>query len=438
MRAQARSQPRVGLFGLLGSGNTGNDVSMETMLGFLRRAHPEAVVDAMSGGSEGLSLEYGIDAIPLYWYQRHERQASRSAAPVLKALGKCLDAARVPLWVRRHDVVIVPGAGALEATLPTRPWGFPYSLFLLSLSGKLLGAKVAFVSVGANDIRSPATRWLSNQTARLAFYRSYRDSYSRDAMRARGVDTSKDPVCPDLAFGVPTPPYEVGDPVTVGVGVMDYYGGNDERGRSAEIHVEYIEKMTRFTQWLVDTGHQVRLFGGDTRFDVSVAERISTEMYRRRPDLEPGTVDVEPGASFSELMRFLSPVGAVVATRYHNVICALKLGKPVIALGYSEKFVPLMAQMGLGDFVESATSFNADVLIERFEELEKRRDELQQMMAGRNADKARALDDQFRTLSRLLFSTGGDPSDAGTAKASQRGVGGGRRETRMRGARAES
>ena len=75
--------------------------------------------------------------------------------------------------------MIVPGAGALETTLPQRAWGFPYALFLLSLSGKLSGTKVALVSVGADVINKRVTRWLSNSTARLAFYRSYRDGYSR-------------------------------------------------------------------------------------------------------------------------------------------------------------------------------------------------------------------------------------------------------------------
>jgi polysaccharide pyruvyl transferase WcaK-like protein len=395
--------PRVGLFGLLGSGNSGNDVSMETILRYLRDAHPEAVLDAMSGGSERLRARYGLDAIPLYWYGRFEDRASGLTAPFLKVLGKGLDVPRIASWVRRHDVVFVPGAGALEATLPTRPWGFPYTLFVLSASGKLFRTKVAFVSVGANDIKQRATRTLSNWTARLACYRSYRDSYSRDAMQRRGIDTSRDRVCPDLAFGMPTPPYEPGDPQTVGVGVMDYYGGNDDRRHAAEIHAAYVEKMTRFTQWLVDSDHRVLLFGGDTKFDVSVAEQIRAEVRRHRPDLEPGWVVIEPGSSFAALMQSLAPVGTVVATRYHNVICALKLRKPTIALGYSEKFVPLMADLGLADFTESASSFDVDLLIQRFTELEKRRGELEQTMAERNAAKAQGLRDQFAALSALLF-----------------------------------
>ena len=87
-----------------------------------------------------------------------------------------MDPVRIVLWVRRHDVIIVPGAGVLEATLPMRAYTFPLSVMgLLCVSGKLLGVKVALVSVGASKIKKRATRWLSNAAARTAFYRSYRD-----------------------------------------------------------------------------------------------------------------------------------------------------------------------------------------------------------------------------------------------------------------------
>jgi polysaccharide pyruvyl transferase WcaK-like protein len=395
--------PRVGFFGLLGSGNSGNDVSMETMLRYLRDAHPEVVLDAMSGEPQRLQARYGLEAVPLYWYQRFEDRAPGAATPFLKALGKGLDAARIASWVRRHDVVFVPGAGALEATLPTRPWGFPYTLFVLSASGRLFRTRIALVSVGANDIKQRATRMLSNWTARMAFYRSYRDAYSRDAMRRRGIDTSRDGIYPDLAFGMPTPPWEAGDPQLVGVGVMDYYGGNDDRRQAAELHATYVDKVTRVVQWLVDSGHRVLLFGGDTKYDVGIAEQIRTEVRRQRPGLGPEQIVMEPGSSYQELMQALSPVGTVIATRYHNVICALKLGKPTIALGYSEKFAPLMVDMGLAEFTESASSFDVAMLTERLTELEKRHGELQQMMAERNAAKLANLEDQFAVLSTLLF-----------------------------------
>ena len=43
----AAPAPRVGLFGLLGSGNIGNDASLESVLSYLRASHPDAIVDGV-------------------------------------------------------------------------------------------------------------------------------------------------------------------------------------------------------------------------------------------------------------------------------------------------------------------------------------------------------------------------------------------------------
>ena len=122
-RERSAAAPRVGLFGLLGSGNIGNDASMESVLRYLRADHPDAVVDAMCKGPATVTERYGIVAISLGWYQKYEQRASGVMAIVLKVLGKGVDVFRTARWVRRHDVVIVPGMGVLEATLPLRAMG---------------------------------------------------------------------------------------------------------------------------------------------------------------------------------------------------------------------------------------------------------------------------------------------------------------------------
>ena len=113
---------RGGEFGLLGSGNLGNDGSLEAELGYLRAEHPAAVVDALCGGPEVVASRYGIPARRLHWSRGEYRTASRAGASATNGLGKRVDAFRTAAWVGRHDVVIVPGMGVLEATLPLRPW----------------------------------------------------------------------------------------------------------------------------------------------------------------------------------------------------------------------------------------------------------------------------------------------------------------------------
>ncbi|MEU1075719.1 MULTISPECIES: polysaccharide pyruvyl transferase family protein [unclassified Streptomyces] len=395
------SAVRVGVFGLLGSGNLGNDGSLEALLGYLRAEHPEAAVDALCGGPEAVTARYGIPATRLHWYRGEYRTASRAGAVAGKGLGKFVDVFRTAAWVRRHDVVMVPGMGVLEATLPLRPWGFPYALFLLCASGRLSGTRVALVGVGAAPIGNRATRTLVRWSARLAAYRSYRDGPSRDAMRAMGVDTTRDGVCPDLAFALPVPPASAppGPAGTVCVGVMAFHGGDDDRDRAEEIHRRYLDGVTGFVRALVDDGRPVRLLTGDEVDRPVVAAILQA--------VDSPLVTVAETASLADLMKEAAAADTVVATRYHNLICALKAGTPTLALSYAAKSDALMARMGLGPYRHPAREVDTDRLVEQFRELEKNAAELRRTLAERNRAAARQLDDQFAALTAALFPTTG-------------------------------
>jgi polysaccharide pyruvyl transferase WcaK-like protein len=436
--------PRIGLFGVIGTENIGNEGMLEAVVTWLKRDHPDAVLDFMCVGPEKVKARYGAPAIPMNWYQKHE-QASDVMAIVLRTLGKGIDAYRVASWVRKHDAVIVPGAGVLEATLPVGPWWYPYAMFLLSASGKIFGTKVAMVSVGASVLSQRLTKVFFTSAAKLAFYRSYRDSGSCDAMRRAGIDVTHDHVYPDLAFALPVPPAGLGDPQTVGVGVMAYYGTNDDRRQADEIHVAYVKKMKRFVRWLADSGYRIRLFGGDNRWDDGIVEEILSDLRAHRPDLEPMWAVADPVTSLDELMREMVSVGTIVAIRYHNVLCALKLGKPTLSLSYAKKHDLLMADMGLSEFCQFANTLDVDRLIEQFTELQSRSAELTQTMAERNAEKARLLDKQFAELSAMLFPEGAsaghkpasEPSSDRPAAAKPDAATAGRRLRNLRGAEVD-
>jgi polysaccharide pyruvyl transferase WcaK-like protein len=413
--------PRVGLFGILGAGNIGNDAQMETVLQYLWADHPDAILDAMCTGPERLKSEYGIEAIPLHWHAKSQQTwqgrarqgrarqgrpgiVTAAARTLRLGMGIGVNTFRMASWVRRHDVVIVPGAGVLETSTLLRPWETPYAMFLLCASGRIFGTKVALVSVGANVISQRLTGWLLNSSARLAYYRSYRDTFSRDAMRQRGVDTTKDHICPDLVFGIPVPSYNPGDPHTVGVGVMAYYGTNDDRKQAGELHASYIEKTKSFVRWLADSGHRVQLLIGDTNGgDNSVVQEILADLRENRPDLDPAQVVAVPTSSFAELTQAMALVGTVVAIRYHNVMCALKLGKPTISISYSPKSNNLMADMGLSKFCQNADSLDVDRLIKQFTELEEHATDLGITIAQRCEAKAEHLNQEFAVLSAALF-----------------------------------
>jgi polysaccharide pyruvyl transferase WcaK-like protein len=402
-RANGRPQ-RIGLFGYLGSGNIGNDASMESALCYLRSAHPDAIIDAMCTGPDRVRRVYALDAMPLFWYLKHKRRLPGPASAAAKGIGKLIDIVRIASWVRDHDVVIVPGMGVLETTLPLRALGAPYAMFLLCLSGRLSRTKVALVSVGANAIKQPLIRWLYRSSAWLACYVSYRDADSLRAMPRRGAAITAPRVYPDLAFGIPARPAEPGDRMVVGVGVMDFHGTNDNRGQAEQIYASYVAAVTDFIVWLTDTGHSVRLFVGDTKgCDDRVVDELLARVPRRRPGLASDRLTSVPVSSFSDLMAAMAPAGTIVATRYHNVICALRLGKPTISLSYAAKHDVLMSQMGLADYCQDARALDVGRLIGQFADIQTRSAQLRPAISERNESLAREVARQFRYLSALLI-----------------------------------
>lgn len=392
--------PRVGLFGLLGVGNTGNDGSLEAVLSYLQNEHPSAILDCLCSGPEEVTARYGILASRWHWYHLDGRTVF-GVGVFLKFLGLGVDAFRMASWVRRHDVVIVSGTGVLESLVPIRPWQTPYRMFVLCASGKMLGTKVALVSVGATVNHQRLARWLVTTAARLAYYRSFRDSVSRDSMRQMGLDTSGDAVYPDLAFALPAPGGNHDATGTVGVGVMDYWGANEDRRRADDLHSSYVEKMKRFVAWLVEGGHTVRLLTGDP-----ADERVVQEILAGWHGLDPSPVVAEPVYSLLELMQQIASVDIVVATRFHNVVSALKLAKPTLSIGYATKHDVLMADMGLPEFCQQVKSLDVVRLIEQFTQLESRSAQLRQTLAERNAVQAQLVGRQFAELSAVLFPEG--------------------------------
>jgi polysaccharide pyruvyl transferase WcaK-like protein len=212
-------------------------------------------------------------------------------------------------------------------------------------------------------------------------------------MCAMGVDTSRDPVHTDLAFALPTPRPLV-DHGVVGVGVMDYHGSNDDRAHADKIHHDYVTHIAEFVRWVSDDGRVVRLFVGD-HVDGQVAERVIEEVGSR-------AVSVVRTSTLDELLREMARVDAVVASRYHNVLVALKLGKPTVAVGYAAKSDALMAEMGLADYCQSIRDLDVDQLTKQFALAVERKVELRTVLARRNAEMTRRVELQFAELSALL------------------------------------
>jgi polysaccharide pyruvyl transferase WcaK-like protein len=313
------------------------------------------------------------------------------------------------LLFRNFDIVIIPGMGVLETTLELNAWGFPYAMLLMCASARMAGAKVAFVSVGANVARERTIKWLFVRSLRLATYRSFRDDYSRDSMRTMGLDVSRDKVYPDLAFALPAPQPRAesrpSDERTIALGVMDYHGASADRQQAEEISAEYTAKIVEFAGRLIDDGYRIRLVTGDPSDEVVVTAVID-DLRKTRPGPAAKRLVREPAESLGELMTQLDQADVVVASRYHNVQSALALAKPTISISYGTKSDVLMEKMHLAEFRQSIRTLDVPRLVDQLRALEARSGRIETAMRERTAEYRTQLDQQFAVLSATLFEVG--------------------------------
>lgn len=400
----------VGFFGKLGAGNYGNDGSLEALLAHLREHHPEVPVDCMAAGPDVVRQRYGIPAVDLSWDRGGRRTGLRLLDRTLTALrvgvGVGVDAYRIARWTRRHAVAIVPGMGTFESTMQVRPWQTPWSLFVLAASARAFGVSLAVVSVGASRPRDPVTRVLLREALRRVSHRSFRDENSRTAASEMGVDTSHDAVVPDLAFALPAPPRPDRTSGIVGVGVIAWHGAESERAGADALHARYRTALEDFLGRLVDGGHTVRLLVGDD-IDVPVAVELRGAVLAERPWLDDDAIVFDPVSTLGDLMVQVADLDAVVASRFHNVLCALKCGVPTIAVGYGDKHRALMERFGVGRFSHEIRTLDVDDLERSLGALLAEGDRLSPHLLDVAAAEKRALVDQLSAVDDLIRSARG-------------------------------
>jgi polysaccharide pyruvyl transferase WcaK-like protein len=389
---------RIGVFGLFGAGNLGNDGSLEAMLRFLRTARPDAELTCICADPVKIEHTHAVRSIRIGGYGASGGWALGQLRPLRKLL-QVIYAFRI---VRKLDVMLVPGTGILDDFGDTSS-GMPIALLTWCLAARLSGTRVAFVSVGAGPIVQPVSRRFMKAAARLAHYRSYRDTVSKAYMDSIGFDTSADPIAPDIAFSLPAPAGDgprpaSGDPVAVGVGVMAYYGWRGEKAEGAQaIYEAYLGRLARFVVRLLDRGHPVRIITGE-HSDWQAVNDLMSRIASKRPDLPRERIVAEPIGSLHDLMRQIAETQVVVATRFHNIVCALRMGRPCISLGYAKKNDVLMADMGLGDFCQHIELLDVDVLTGQFARLVKDRAAYERSIRAKGSEYARRLAEQEQVL----------------------------------------
>jgi polysaccharide pyruvyl transferase WcaK-like protein len=302
---------------------------------------------------------------------------------------------------RRLDVLIMTGTGMLTDS-SEGPLGLPYDMFKWSVAAKICRTRVRFASVGVESIRHPLAKLFIGAALRLADYRSYRDDQSRECLQRIGLAVDGDEVYPDLAFSLPDgmahAQRAAGERPAIAVGLYDYRGRGAAGGGDAAAYREYVEKMSAFIMWLLSRDVAVRVVIGDLTYDQPVLEDVKASLQTRGVARYGARLQDAPALSVEQVMHQLSGADAVVASRFHNVLFALLLGKPVVSISYNEKNDALMNEMGLARYCQRIDDLDLDRLIDQFEDLQQNAARLRPAIAAKAAAYREQLEEQYAVM----------------------------------------
>ena len=397
---------KVSFFGHFGSPNPGNESTLLAILSRLRSLFPESEFRCICTNPEAVVARDGIEAVPITTrvariWDRDIPLARRVPMAFVGVGAELRQYARAFRKLKGTDMLIVPGTGLVTDAYGLSHWG-PYSQFKWVLMAKLRRSRVLFVSVGAGPIDRALGRVLVKAALSLADYRSYRDDASRDYLRGIGFRAKRDRVYPDLVFGLPEAllsrdhARSEGTRRVVGLGLMEYAGKYSAADPRPETYTAYLESLAVFATWLLEHDYDIRLLLGDA--DTIVIEEFRSVLQARLGSYDEERIIEQPIASVQDVLAELAATDVVVATRFHNVLLALLLNKPVIAISFHHKCSSLMRQMKLSEYCHEIDHMDADRLIGQFQKLEQNREAVKRTI-GQGVDEARAaLDEQYDLL----------------------------------------
>lgn len=171
----------------------------------------------------------------------------------------------------------------------------------------------------------------------------------------------------------------------------------------------YTGLIIEVTRRLLEAGHRVLLFPNATRERHSPALRNNDlpviEEIRAGLGGHPRVVAVDRDVNTAGIKRLIEPCDGIVTSRFHAMIAALSLTTPVMVLGWSHKYLEVMAQLGLEDWVLDYSENDPDGIGDRIQQLLSQRADIAGAIAGRLPEVLRASAQQIDVVCDMLASS---------------------------------
>jgi len=374
----SRRPLRIGLFGLFGVRNLGNEATLAATVAALRERAPDAeLVLVSSPPAAGADLpefpaQIEPDQLPMLdrtWPGIPYRWKKPVAAFMQRAT-EPLRRRRTRRVAREIDMLLIAGTGIAD-DFGQGHLEAPHHLARWCEVVREQGGTVCFASIGAGPASHPLARRWFGDALRAANYRSYREHSSQRFAREIGVDVSSDPVMPDLVFSLPIAGSTAArepqwPPKSIGLGVMGYSGWNLTGSAAEKTYAAYLAKIEWLARQLLESGYRVHLLIGNRGGDRKPVAYLRKALAGH---LAAGSLVASDLLTHDDVLSEIAATDLVIATRFHNVLKSLRLGRPVISIGYAIKNDDLMREMGLEQYCHHVDYFDPAQVLEQVRSL---------------------------------------------------------------------
>ena len=398
-----RGPTKIALLHHTGGGNLGDQASVDAVIGNIRRRWPGSVIALLSMHPSETARIHGVPSYPLrthtwefgYGAPRKSDSASKfhflrwlrtTSTPVVRLpraiLREIIFLTAALRIIRNFDLLIVSGGGQLTGN--SGPWGFPYSILLWFLVARFAGRQCIFLNVGAGPLTDLLTKFFVTRTLHAADYVSFRDKPSQALARNIGF-AGDSHVFPDVVYSLEVctpcvPGSHKREPPIVGISPLAYPSDSSFSAREQmTTYTEVMSKFAIFASALTRRSYSIALFGTDFGEDPATIEDLRKALRDRHDIAMP---PYEPVKVVEQLLHQMSAMDYIVTCRFHGVVFAHLLNKPVLAISPHPKVTDLMSALGLSKYCVDIQTFDPNVLADTLESLVRDRDAIKNNMAA--------------------------------------------------------
>lgn len=427
---------RIGLLDHLGHGNLGDEATLTAFMQNIKTRWPDAAFVGLSLNPFDTRQRHGIPSYAIRSDSKLPPEASGASLGVTvpnksgfkTRLGKYPNVLRVlralnTLLVRfpkatlkeglflvesfriarKLDLLVVCGGGQLLDSWGG-PWAFPYTIFKWVLLSRLAGVKCYVMNVGAGPINHSFSKYFFKRALQLSSYVSFRDEDSRQLVRTIGfkgntetladsvysLDTSKFRAAPGGADGS----------AVIGICPMVYCDPRVYWEKDQKTYDSLIGKLGALGSWLLGQNHRLSIFSSDIRIDQRAIDDLMTELLKTTGNAPRDRDRIARNAvqSTEDLLSAMASTDYIVTCRFHGVVFAQLLNKPVVALSHHPKVTTLMRDLGLSEYCLDIRTSDIDELKTTLGRLMANKNDVKERMSALAGQYKSSLAQQFDHL----------------------------------------